>query len=260
MMEKPGKDGTQTVRRAIQVLRHVARYPDEGLRLLDVARGMGIERPTAHRLLQTLAAEGMLARDASRRYRIGALVFELGMLSGSYSNLAETCAPVLADLADKTGDTAFLFVRYGDDAICLARKQGWYHIQTPVVAVGSRHPLGVSAGGLAILADIPEREAAAILRGLAPRLPMYNGLTEEEVWRLYRDAQARGCAVIGDYVAPGVKGVGMPIRGESGDPVAGVTLATTISRMPDARVAEVAPLLRAAAAAIAGLMRPRREA
>jgi DNA-binding IclR family transcriptional regulator len=251
--------GTQTVQRAVRILRCMARYPDKGLRLLDVAREMGLERPTAHRVLQTLCAEGLLTQDESRRYRIGPLLFELCLLTGGYSELAEACLPILADLANKVGDTAFLFVRYGDDAVCVARKQGWYHIQTPVVAVNSRHPLGVSAGGLAILAGIPEREAAAILHELAPCLSVYNGLTEEEVWKLYLDAQMRGCAVIGDHVAPGVKGVGIPICSELGNPIAGVTVATTIDRMPDERVTEVVPLLRDAASAIARLMRSRRE-
>jgi DNA-binding IclR family transcriptional regulator len=252
------KAGSQTVQRAVQILRRVARYPDKGLRLLDVAREMGIERPTAHRVLQTLCAEGLLLQDESRRYRIGPLLFELCLLSGGYSDLAEACMPVLTDLADKVGDTAFLFVRYGDDAICLARKQGWYHIQTPVVAVNSRHPLGVSAGGLAILAGIPEREAANILHGLAPYLSVYNGLTAEEVWKLYQDARVRGYAVISDRVVPGVKGVGVPIRSELGNPIAGVAVATTIDHMPDERVTEIAPLLLNAAVAITGLMQSRR--
>ena len=254
MNSEPRKQGAQTVQRAVSILKYVSRSPGEGARLLDIARDLGIERPTAHRLLQALVLEGLVEQDASRRYRVGPLIFELSMMNGGYFNLVDACVPSLKKLAEQTGDTSFLFVRHGDDAICLARKQGSYHIQTPVVAVNSRHPLGVSAGGLAILCALPEGKALTILDAVESRLSVYKGLTREEVWNCYQDAQVRGIAVIADRVAPGVKGVGVPILNGLGSPIAAVTVATTMGRMTDERVREVTPVLHAAAAKIAEKM------
>lgn len=251
MKKDTEKSGAQTVQRAVRLLKYISRYPDDGARLMDIAGDMGLERPTVHRVLQALAAEGLVRQDAARKYRVGPLVFQLNLMSGGYFNLADVCMPRLRELAQDTEDTSFLFVRYGDDAICLARKQGSYHIQTPVVPVNSCHPLGVSAGGLAILGALPEAEAAMVLERVAPRLSAYKGLTVEEVWERYEDMRNRGYCVIADRVAPGVKGVGVPIRNELGSPIAAVTVATTISRMTDERVLEVGPMLHLAAASLA---------
>ena len=236
-------------------MRFVARHPLSGARLLDIAENVELERPTAHRLLQTLAAEGLVEQDAARRYRVGPLIFELSLMSGGYFNLVNACIPILEELAAVTGDTSFLFVRHGDEAVCLARKQGSYHIQTPVVAVNSCHPLGVSAGGLAILSAFPEEKARAVLDAVTPRLHVYKGLTSEEVWSHYCDAQKRGISVIADRVAPGVKGVGVAIKNGLGNPIAAVTVASTISRISDERVAIIAPMLHAAADKIGNEMR-----
>jgi hypothetical protein len=45
-------------------------------------------------------------------------------------NLREICGPILEGLSNRTGDTSFLFVRSGNDAVCLSRVQGTYPIQT----------------------------------------------------------------------------------------------------------------------------------
>ena len=247
---KQGRQGAQTVQKAIAVLKFVATRPNQGSRLLDIAHGVAIERPTVHRLLQALVAEGLIVQDDSRKYRLGPLIFELSIMGGLFFNLAEECTPVLRRLAEETGDTSFFFVRHGNDAICLAQEQGSYYIQTPVVSVNSRHPLGVSAGGLAILCGMPAADARAILEAEETRLHAHNGLTKEEVWACYQAAQERGIAVIADRAAPGVKAIGVPICGSLGVPFAAVTLATTISRMTEEKIQAAAPVLTAAAAEI----------
>lgn len=247
--------GAQTIQRAMQVIKLVARHADEGLRLIDVARAMEIERPTAHRLLRALVAEGMLRQEASHRYRLGPLVFELSLTSGHHFTMVDLCTPVLKSLAEETGDTSFLFVRSGDDAICLAREQGSYHIQTPVVPIGSRQPLGVSSGGLALLSALSEQEVGPLLNAIVPRLPAYENLSVEEVWSYYHGARKKGYAAIANRAAPGVKGVGVPILGELGTPIAAITVATTISRMSEERIEEIAPALHEAAEKIARLLR-----
>ncbi|MEN3931495.1 IclR family transcriptional regulator [Microvirga sp. W0021] len=255
-MEKTASvSGAQTIHKAISLLKFIARFSGEGARLIDLVRGMEIGQPTAHRLLQALVAEGLVKQDTSHRYHLGSLVFELSLTSGHHFNLADICTPVLKKLADETGDTSFLFLRSGDDAICLAREQGPYHIQTPVVPVGSRQPLGVSAGGLAILSALSEQEAAAVLKAITPRLVMFGNLTTDRVWEYYLKSNAVGYAAISNRAAPGVKGVGVPIIGEIGTPIAAVTLATTISRMTEERIQEIIPALNEAAEQIDVLLR-----
>ncbi|RYY86575.1 MAG: IclR family transcriptional regulator, partial [Comamonadaceae bacterium] len=218
--------GAQTIARAIRVLQVIAAQAPGGMRLVDVARQMGLERPTAHRLLKALTLEGMVAQDAAtRRYSLGPLLFELGMLATHHFNLKDVAQPVVARLAEETGDTTFLFLRSGQDAVCILRSQGSYPIQTPSVPLGSRQPLGVSAGGLALLSALPEEEAEPIVRAVAPRLGAYGDLDADAVLELCALARRTGHAVTGNHAAPGVRAIGLPIRNAAGSPVAAITVA-----------------------------------
>jgi DNA-binding IclR family transcriptional regulator len=248
--------GAQTITRAIRALKLIAEWAPDGMRLVDLAQALQLERPTAHRLLKALMSEGMLVRDpGSRRYTLGSLVFELGLASTHQFNLGTICSPVLEKLAQRTGDTSFLFVRSGNDAVCLGRIQGTYPIQTPAVPVGSRQPLGVNAGGLALLSCLPEAEAARILDAVGARLSIYGNLDAQELRKHYDRTRETGFAWIANRAVPGVSAVGLPIRSLTGAAIAAVTVATTQARMTDKHVRQILPLLEEAAAEIAQLLR-----
>jgi DNA-binding IclR family transcriptional regulator len=247
--------GAQTITRAVRALKLIAERPN-GLRLTDLADGLELAQPTAHRLLQTLLSEGMLVRDGpTRRYRLGPLVFELGLASAREFNLRDICMPILESLAERTGDTSFLFVRSGNDAVCLSRVQGTYPIQTPVVEIGSRQPLGVNAGGLALLSCLSDAEVTRTLEAIAPRLGVYGELGAEELRVHCARAQERGFALIANKAAPGVSALGLPIGSSTGTAIAAITVAATVERMNDRRVKEILPLLRDAAFHITQLLR-----
>jgi DNA-binding IclR family transcriptional regulator len=247
--------GAQTISRAIHVLRLIATHAPDGMRLVDVARQMGLERPTAHRLLKALTAEGMAVQDAAtRRYSLGPLLFELGILATHRFNLKEVSQPVVAQLAEETGDTTFLFLRSGYDAVCISRIQGSYPIQTPSVPLGSRQPLGVSAGGLALLASLPEPESTALIKAVSPRLGAYGELDEDKVLELCGAARHAGYAVTGNHAVPGVRAIGLPVFNAAGSPVAAITVAATHARMTDQRITSILPRLRNAARELTRLL------
>ena len=245
--------GAQTVTRAIRVLKLIASYPGDGVRLTDVIRQLGLQRSTAHRLLQALASEGALVQHReSRRYSLGALVFELGLAASHRFNLIDVCQPVLATLSRQSGDTSFLFVRSGSDAVCLARVPGSFATHTSVVPVGSRQPLGVSAGGLAIISALPSAEAQKVLSEVAPRLEPYGNLDVDLIRQHLSRAREAGYAMIANHAVPGISAVGLPILNAEGQPVGAITVATKISRMTTARIhTEIIPRLAVAARQIA---------
>lgn len=248
--------GAQTVRRAITALKLVAAHPAPGVRLTDLANEMGLERPTAHRLLKALTAEGMLVQDEkSRRYTLGSLVFELGLAAAHQFNLRDICQPVLSALAEQTGDTCFLFVRSGNDAVCIARTEGTYPIQTPAVPVGTRQPLGVNAGGLALLSALPTSDVEEIIRAAEDRLSVYGNLDRAQMLDHLQRAKASGFALIGNFAAPGVTAVGIPVLNHNGMPIAAISIAAINTRMTESRVAEILPVLRAAARSLERLLR-----
>lgn len=236
----------------MRALKLIAAGPPEGSRLVDLSAELALERPTLHRLLRSLVAEGMLTQHpGTRRYALGSLLFELGLQAAHPFNLVPLCQPLLHRLAEETGDTSFLFVRSGNDAVCLARVQGTYPIQTPAVPVGSRQPLGVNAGGLALLSAVTRAEMEDIVEAVAPRLGTYGDLTPEQIREYWQRAQERGYALIGNRAVPGVTAAGLPVINEVGLPIAALTVAATNTRMTEERARRILPYLRAATAELA---------
>ena len=248
--------GAQTVERAIAALRLVAASGTSGtsIGVTKVAASLGLAKPTAHRLLRTLARTGMLAYDIrTRGYHVGPLAFEIGLIAAQRYNLRDIGRPILEELAQETGDTSFLFVRSGNDAVCIDRVQGSYPIQTPVLPIGSRQPLGVSAGGLALLMAMADDEARHVVAANAARLGAYGDLSVDELNCLLSNAREAGYAYTANHAVPEVGAVGCPIPGRMEKAIAAITVATTQQRLTTERAREIVPAIRRAAIRLAGL-------
>jgi DNA-binding IclR family transcriptional regulator len=240
----------QTVGRAIDLLRLVASSRARDLRVVDIAEMASLDKSTAHRLLQRLVHERMLVRDTGMRgYRLGPLLYELGLAALPETNLREVAQPALQQLAKATGDMAFLVVRSGYETVCLDRFAGNFAIQTLTQGVGDRHPLGVGAGGLAILSALTDGEAKIVLKAIAPQLRRYR-LTERTLRSRVADTRERGHALDEGSAALDVTALGRPVRGASGVPVAAVFVASIRSRMIESRLRDVDKRVAACVTAI----------
>ena len=155
--------GAQVVARIALLLRLVGRNP-AGTHLAEIVRDSGLTRPTVHRLLTSLAAEGLLNHDAVRRtWQYGPEVFVMGTVAAARYPIEELARPSLVRLAEETGESAFLSIRRGAETVCLLREEGSFPIRSFVLHEGVRFPLGVASAGLAILAYLPEAEVDAVL-------------------------------------------------------------------------------------------------
>src|SRR5690606_35482751 len=203
---------SQTVGRAIQLLRLVASSSSRELRLVDIAEMAALDKSTAHRLLQRLVKDRMLVRDPGQRgYRLGPLLYELGLAALPDTNLREVSTPAMHRLAQATGDMAFLRVRSGFESVCVSRIAGKFNIQTLTRNVGDRHPLGVGAGGLALLAALSDNESETVLNAVAPLLPRY-GVDRRALQARVATTRKRGYALDEGNAALDVTALGRAIR------------------------------------------------
>ncbi len=237
--------GTQTIQRAVAVLRVIASRGHAGLRLAEIARHTRLERPTVHRILKCLCEEGVAAQDtATRRYHLGHLAFELGLAAAPQFSLRELCARPLTRLAEQSGDTVFLTVRSGYDTVCIDRREGSFPIKALLLDVGTRRPLGVGAGGLALLMPLADDAIDEILQANATRLAAYAGLTVPRLAALVKRAQAMGYALNDVHHTRGALSLALPIRTRFGDPFAAISIGAIESRMTPARQAELVTTLK----------------
>lgn len=233
--------GLQTLDRAVTVLRALGSSGEDGLRLVDLQRIVKLTKPTAHRLLSALVAHGLVAHDGSnRRYRLGQ---ELAILGWSVAHRQQDLRTVSLHsaslLADETGDTVFVVVRSGFDTVCIDRHTGTYPIKALTVDVGTRRPLGVGAGGLAILASLLPADCDGILDAVADRLTGHTRASMSQIRAAIREARKSGFAVSNGFVTEGVRAVSAAIKDFRGEPIAAIGIAAILSRMPARRVAEL---------------------
>jgi DNA-binding IclR family transcriptional regulator len=237
--------GSRTLRRGLQLLDTVLAGSREGLRVVELCRASGLERATVYRLLATLMESGYAARRGRFHYVPGPRLAGLSRRTAP-SDLASRLQPVLARVSAACGDAAFAIVREGPLSHCIARHVGTHPVQVLVIQIGTRQPLGVGAAGLALLAALPEDDVATVIAANAPALGTYGGMTPERMRILVRATRERGWSVIGNHATRNVLAVGMAIPNTDGEPVAAISVATTVARMPRERQQLIARSMRAA--------------
>lgn len=254
--------GTRSIERAIALLLLAGRAGADGARLSDLVAKSSLPKPTVRRVLLALVRAGLLDQDAeTRRYHIGPEAYVLGTLAGARFGIHALSLDGLARLARESGDTAFLSVRRDDFTVCLHREEGAFPIRTHVLQAGDRHPLGIGAGGLAILAALPETEREAVIARNGDLLAAdYPGHTPERLNDLAREAQTRGYAVNPGLVMAGSWGIGVAVPGPDGRPIGALSIAAIENRLQEDRQNMLAPLLKREAerlaAAVAGAAPP----
>lgn len=244
---KPGAPtfGTQAIHRAITILREIASHGSRGVRLVDIAKVLHLESPTAHRIVKGLMAQGMVSQDpASKLYRLGHVVYELGLAAAPHFQLKEMCHGTLDRIRQKTGDSVFLMIRSGLDAVCIDHLEGTYPIQTRALDIGGRRPLGVGAGSLALLLAFKDAECERIIELSAERYGAYGNASAERVRKAVRKSREVGYAVNDDDVLQGVSAIGFPIHIGAGQPFAAISIAAVGFRLQSPRREEMAAVLQ----------------
>lgn len=238
------RKGAQSIQRAISLIRAVARHNERGISLSRVAPEAGLHVATAHRILSVLAQEGFITHDPiSKLYYLGVDLFLLGNAAQQFTirNLFRTA---LERIAAETGDTVFLLMRSGNDALCIDRVEGKFPIRTIMIDIGVRRPLGVGAGSLALITFLPADQFEAILSANASRYPQYKNLTAEDIRKLAAISHHHGYVVSEGLFHEGVTSIGVPLFDPQKEVIASITVSSISQRMDEKRRQEIVQLVR----------------
>jgi DNA-binding IclR family transcriptional regulator len=240
----------QTIDRAAMLLRALSEGASDGLRLSDVASATGLGKTTALRMLGALCEVGFVEHDdITKRYRLGYDLFVLG-LSARRFHILDLARPALERLAEATGDTVFLSVRDGDQALCAARCTGAYPIRTLTLSVGDRRPLGVGAGSLALLAFEPEDEIAPLLAATRQERAVFDGFHDDALRAMIAETRRDGYSYNDGRIVSAMNAVGVPVLDRRGRVVAALSIAAIRERMQEPRRSELVAQLASEARAL----------
>lgn len=223
------------IERSVQLLKLMATSGRRGLALTELAKATGLAHSTVHRLLQQLIQERLaVQRETGKRYSLGPLAFELGLAAAASFDLREHCRSAMQHLAETLGDTVYLTVRSGIESVCQAREEGPSPIRVNTLSIGSRRPLGLGAGGLAILSHLPGQEFEEVMTLVIPCVQEEAQLSESDLRQAVEATRRQGYSFIRNRVTLGVTAVGVPIFDSLDRPIAAISIAAIDERMrPD---------------------------
>ncbi|WP_309649730.1 IclR family transcriptional regulator [Nocardioides sp.] len=235
---------TDVVGRVGAVLRAVSAHEPSGATTSTLARECGLARPTVHRLLTSLLAEGLVDRDpGTGRWQLGPELFFLGSAAGSRYDVTAIAQPHVRRLAVATGESAFLSARRGDETICLLREDGSFPIRSHVLVEGIRFPLGVASAGMAVLAFLPDPEIDDFL-GRVDLTPAHGpDHAPHAVRRRVAETRASGWALNPGLIVEGSWGMGAAVFDADEQPAWALSLTGIERRFDEGRRRELGSLL-----------------
>lgn len=208
----PASSGLQVVQRAAAVLRVIG-SEGGGPRLADLAPKVDLPKTTLHRVVGSLADEGLLRVDDAGRIWLGRALIELSR--AATADLAAQVRPAVVRLHRTVDETVDVAIVEGATVRFIDQIQSTRPLRA-VSAVGAVFPLHASANGKAALAAMAPTEAAAVLAGpLEPLTPA--SITDPGVLRSELAEIARtGIAFDRQEHTVGICAVGAAVIGPSG--------------------------------------------
>lgn len=202
---------------SVQVLTKVASLLDEVAEEQEVSAGrlaalLEQPRSTVYRLLATLQQLGYV-EPGSRKgtYRLGLKLFRLGSIVAARFDERQAALPVMERIHEETGETVFLCIRRGREAVCIERIDG-RRVQSLALRLGGSLPLHAGAAPRVLLAHEPREFWEGYvshdeLQALTPNTPV----TREQLFPLLDEVRAIGYAVSDEDVTLGIAALGAPI-------------------------------------------------
>ncbi|HEX8413694.1 MAG TPA: IclR family transcriptional regulator [Sphingomicrobium sp.] len=236
--------GSQTLLRGLDVLEAVAEGP---IALAELARNLGLNRSTTHRLASALVDRRYLTFIPRLGYSLGPKLIQLGFNAQDDIDVVRLARPHIEALATATEDTVHLGVREGDRALYLDKIPGQRRVDISS-RIGERQPLTCTGLGKALLLDEDDENWSKLFKREQSGSPRS---TDYELWRKrMRNYVSEGYAFDLEENEDLIRCVAAPIRDAGGRIVAAISLSSAAQYMNDDRMAALTGDVRVAAEAI----------
>ena len=228
--KQESKNPIQVIDRMMKLLDVLSYYHDP-VSLKQLAAETGLHPSTAHRILGSMSASGFVERAEPGTYQLGIRLLELGNLVKSRINIRDSAMPLMQRLHREIGESVNLGVRQGDEIVYVERTSSGRSSVRVVHLVGARAPLHVTAVGKLFLVEdgrqkVREYAKRTGLPGLTPASLTSLVNLERELERVRR----HGVAFDNEEIEQGLRCIAAPIRDDSGDLVAGLSVSAPAER------------------------------
>lgn len=220
--------GMQLVSKSMAILKAIGQAG--AISVKELAERTGEPASSLYRLLSSLEAIGWVEPASKpRQVRLGVEFLRLGARLEAQLDVRKQALPQLERLQQLSGETAFLCIRRGLEAVCIERVEG-LDVQIHTLSLGQSMPLGEGVGPRAILAfetkDVVDsyfQNFPAPTSAIAP--------SEKDLRVLLDETARNGVAVATSEWADGIGGAGAPIFDHRGRVVAALSIGGMSHRM-----------------------------
>jgi DNA-binding IclR family transcriptional regulator len=218
-----------------------------------VRSALDMPKSSTHRLLNDLAALGIVRRTDDGRYSLGPRLLYWGEAAADTFDLRLLAEQPMRDLRDELGESVHLYIREHDTRICIAAVEG-RHVLRPFIQLGRPLPLRVGAAGKLLLAFADSQVQKLELdraRAEAPSMPKAPGAELEE--HLEQIRAQRWSTSVGER-EEGVSAAATAIFDARDRVVAALCVSAPSTRLDEGRFAELRQPLEDCAAEIGALL------
>jgi DNA-binding IclR family transcriptional regulator len=216
----------------------------EPLSAREIGERSGVNRTTAHRLLNTLILHGWVERHAEGGYRLSVKFLALAHVSAQVRGLFDEIRPALLPLSELSRETVHVGVLDGFDIVHVDKIESLEHVgvSSRIGARGIAHRTGL---GKALLAASDDGFIGAYIgQGERREAPYAFGPDEaERIWDEVRTTRARGYSIDDEEDSIGVRCLGAAVVGAGEKPIFAVSLTGPSPRFTREVCQRLAPTL-----------------
>lgn len=228
--ETDSKRSIKTLETAFGVVEYLKEHSEGGVS--EVAADLGVANSTAHAHLSTLRDLGYVIKDGND-YRLSLQFLDIGNKTRKNFDVDRAAKEPLQQLADETGEIAWLMTEQKGYAVHLRKALGRNGVQTHGWV--GRHPhMHYLAGGKAMLAFLPRERAEEIVetRGLPAKSE--NTITDADELFAELDAiRERGYAFNDEEIYRGLRCIGAPIVVDDGEVAGAISVCGPAKRLSE---------------------------
>jgi DNA-binding IclR family transcriptional regulator len=223
----------ESVARAADLL-CVFLQPPHRFGVTELSAMTGLTKNQVFRILQTLMPSGFVVQDPETKvYRLGPRLIDLAAVAVHGTSLVHIAAPVLDQLAERTGETVNLVTRLDNRwAICIDKRESAQRLRI-TARVGARFALHVGSSPKLLLAYSPPESIEAYLRACTPLTRFTERtITDPDVLRAELERiRQQGYVISNEELDPGVCSIAAPIHDHTGQVIAGISVAAPTFRL-----------------------------
>lgn len=208
----------------------------------EVAEATGLNRTTAHRMLQVLEAQSIVRRVIAEpsRYELAARVLQLSeTFLHQLDDLRSVALSYLTTLRDTTGETAALHLRQGAARVGVVQVESYHQLRRTYSDLGRPVPLYLGAPSLAMLAFLPREQIERYIPPADEPWPDIAARDSDELHRWLDETRERGFMISHAHRLAGIVSIAAPIRSRGGEAIAAINVTGPTDRFTADRTAEM---------------------